>query len=342
MAYADVLKDIERCVALKKPNRLPVFAMTEEFDVRMAGMVYNEFNRDAKLMAKCTIDSIKKYDYDWAWLQIDDCIEFECLGVGVKGQGNILPATCDYLPGTFATLRGLKKPNPKKDGRMPVLLEAIKRVKDEFGDTVCVTGRVAAPFSSAALLYGLDETMMMMYDDPELLRETIKFFIDFQIEWGIEQAKAGADALWVGDCNASGHLISADQYREFALDGVKQCCKAYDEMHCWSFYHASEHSVPHIQAQIEGGISALSVGPGVDISVAKQAVRDKICLIGNIDPILYLFEKDADSVYEESKRIARIGCEGGGYIFNSGEMIPRDTPEPNILAMMRGAREIGC
>ena len=234
MAYKGVLEDIRACIALKKPSRLPVFALSEEFDARMTGVIYNEYNRNAKLMAKCQIESIKRFDYDWSWLQVDDCIEFEVLGVGVEGEGDILPATCDYLPATWETLRGLKMPNFQKDGRMPVLLEAIKRVKDELGDIVCVTGRVAAPFSSVTLLFGMTETLMLLYDEPALVHEAVKFFVDLQTRWGCAQIAAGADALWVGDCNASGHLISVDQYREFALDSVKEIVKAYDEAGGWA------------------------------------------------------------------------------------------------------------
>jgi uroporphyrinogen-III decarboxylase len=122
MAYAGVLEDIRKAVRLEKPGRLPVFACSEEFDVRMAGEVYSNYNSDASIMAKCQVEAIQKYDYDWAWLQVDDCIEFEVLGVGCKGGGNILPATCDYLPISETSLRGLRMPAPKKDGRMPVLL----------------------------------------------------------------------------------------------------------------------------------------------------------------------------------------------------------------------------
>ena len=180
MAYAGVMEDIRKAVRLEKPNRLPVFACSEEFDVRMAGECYETYSNDAKVMAKCQIEAIKKYDYDWAWLQVDDCIEFEVLGVGCKGGGNILPATCDYLPPTEETLKGLKMPDPEKDGRMPILLEAISRIKEELGDTVCVTGRVAAPFSSVTLLYGMTETSMLMYDNPALIHETNKFFVELQ------------------------------------------------------------------------------------------------------------------------------------------------------------------
>lgn len=340
MAYSGVLEDIKKSVSLQVPNRLPVFACSEEFDVHNAGVLYNDYNRDAKLMAKVQIESIKKYDYDWAWLQVDDCIEFEVLGVGVKGEGDILPATCDYLPATQSTLRGLKMPNPKTDGRMPVLLEAIKRIKDELGDTVCVTGRVAAPFSSTTLLYGMTESMLMLYDDPDLIKETIKFFTELQINFAMEQLKAGADALWVGDCNASGHLISVDQYKEFAAESAGQLATAIRENGGFSYYHASEHSIPHLVAQAEIGMSAVSVGPGLDLAVAKENAGSKVCLLGNVDPINFLLQSDAESVYNETKRVGANGIKGGGYLFNSGEMIPRDVPEENMKAMIRAAREI--
>jgi hypothetical protein len=116
--------------------------------------------------------AVREFDYDWAWLQIDDCIEFEVLGVGCVGEGNILRATHDYLPATRETLRSLKMPDFTHDGRMPVKLEALRRLKAEFGDTVCVAGSNAAPYSSAGLLYGLETPMLLMYEDPDLFADT--------------------------------------------------------------------------------------------------------------------------------------------------------------------------
>ena len=339
MAYKGVLEDIKKCVKLQKPDRIPVFACSEEFDVRVAGEIYNNYNRDSKIMANCQIEAIKKFDYDWAWLQVDDCIEFEVLGVGVKYEGNILPATSEYLSASYETLKNLKMPNPKRDGRMPVLLDAIKRIKDEFGDTVCVTGRTAAPFSSTTLLYGMTETLMLMFDEPELVRDTVKFFTELQSMWGCAQIEAGADAIWFGDCNASGHLISVDQYMEFAFDSVKDCVKEYDRAGGFSFYHASEHSPEHMKAQVATGISAISVGPGVDMSVAKQTVGDKCCIMGNVDPINTLLYGTPEQVSAESKRIMGLGKQNWGYLFNSGEMIPRDVPEENMIAMIQTAKK---
>ena len=36
-----------------------------------------------------------------------------------------------------------------------------------------------------------------------------------------------------------------------------------------------------------------------------------------------------------------IGKNGGGYLFDTGEMVPRGTPEENMRAMIKTVREHG-
>ena len=153
MAYPGVLEDIQKCVDLQEPNRIPAFALSEEFDGRLAGMVYEDYCQDADKIFECQKFVVEKYGYDWCWLQIDDCIEFEVLGIGCKGEGNILRATGDYLPVTQETVNNLRIPDFAVEGRFPAFLSAIKKCKDYFKDTACITGRTAAPFSSVTLFF---------------------------------------------------------------------------------------------------------------------------------------------------------------------------------------------
>ena len=101
------------------------------------------------------------------------------------------------------------------------------------------------------------------------------------------------------------------------------------------------HDIEHMKAQAATGISALSVGPGADLAAVMQSVGNKVCILGNVDPIKVLLQSDAEKVYEESKKIIEIGKQNGGYIFNSGEMVPRDVPEENIKAMVKAGRDFG-
>ena len=84
MAYKQVLDDVRSAVALKQPGRIPAFACSEEFDVKWYGKyTYDEVCQDGARMAEVWIAAIEEFDYDWAWLQIDDCYEFEPLGIHV-------------------------------------------------------------------------------------------------------------------------------------------------------------------------------------------------------------------------------------------------------------------
>lgn len=334
MAYEGVLKDIKKCIEFGIPERIPIFALSEEFDVRIAGMTYAEYCQDSEKIFACQKKAIEKFDYDWCWLQIDDCIEFEILGVGCKGEGNILRATCNYLPASSNALNRLEIPDFAGAGRGPVLLEAIKKCKDHFGDTVCVVGRTAAPLSSATLLYGINETLMMLVENQDLLNKTLEFFTELQIAFGVAQINAGADAIWFGDCCASSAFISPADYRVFALPYAKRVAEAYRKHGAWTFYHASEYNPKYLELMSELGVSVISAGENADIKVAKEKLQGKTCLMGNLDPIKVLMRGSAKEVAEETLRILESAATGGGYIFDTGEMVPRDTPEENMRAMI--------
>lgn len=338
MAYSGVLEDIRQAVAMKRPDRLPVFLCSEEMDVRVCNSRYDRYNSDAREMARVQIEAIQRFDYDWAWLQVDDCIEFEPLGIGVKGEGDILPATCEYLPATPESLDALRSHGYQVQGRMPVLLEAIKRVKEHFGDTVCVTGRVAAPFSAVTLAFGISETLMMLYDQPEFVQEALKFFEDYQRQFGLAQIQAGADALWFGDCNASGHLISPRDYKQHAMEPARRVSQAFRDAGAFVICHASEEKPEMVDLQSQVGFSILSIGPGLKLDQAREAAKGRVCLSGNVDPILCLERGTPEQVREAVRWTIENISIHGGHVMNSGEMVPRDTPEENVRAFIETAR----
>ncbi len=341
MAYHGVLDDVRRAIALERPGRIPVFACSEECDVRWHGRyTYEEVCQDGAKMAEVWIAAIEEFDYDWAWLQVDDCFEFEPLGVGTHGEGNILRATRDYLPATRETLHGLRMPDPHTDGRMREKLEAIRRVRARFGDTVLVEGSCAGPYSSVALLFGLQETMMLTVTDPALVHEACEFFVDLQGRYIAAQVEAGAHAIWLGDCNAFSGFFSLEQYRAFA---APWCAKLVEKAHeAGAIVHLmnSEVKTPYLLAEAELGVDIVNLGPGADVAEVRSAFTGKCCFSGNLDPIEVLLRGTPEQVAREAERIARIGSSEGGYLFCTGEMNPRDTPAENMKAMIAAVRRV--
>lgn len=343
MAYDGVIEDVRRAIELKVPERVPVFTSSEEFDVKWYGKyTYEQVCQSGEKMAEVWSAAIREFDYDWAWLQVDDCFEFEPLGVGCYGKDNILRATKDYLPATMETLKNLPIVEPTKDGRLPEKLKALRLLRKEFGNTVLIVGSCAAPYSSVGLMWGLEETMIKTITEPDLLAEACEYFVDLQARYIKAQYKAGAHAIWLGDCNAFSSMLSLEQYRRHALPSCKKLIeKVKKDMDIIIFIHNSEIAIPYLLAEVELGADIISAGPAADIAEVKKALAGKSCFSGNLDPIEVLMRGTPQQVATETERIMKTCKPGGGYIFCTGEMNPRDVPVENMKALVQTARRLG-
>ena len=339
MAYEDVLMDVQTCIDLGVPSRVPIFLLGEEFDVEQYDIDYRDYVRSPQDMVKCWVQATERFDYDWILLHPDDYIEFEPLGVKTQGAAKTPPAPVQHPPASAETLRGLKIPDAHSAGRMPCHLDGLRGLKEAMGEAVCLTGRVAAPFSSAALLYGVEHAIMLMMTDPQLFEATANFCADLMVYWADEQIRAGAHAIWVGDCVASSGFLSPTHYEEFALPGAKKVCDAVKDAGAWAIYHAGEASLPHLRLQAQTEPSILNVGEGIDLALVKAELGDGVCLSGNINPIRLFECEDLGEVEAETIRVIEAGKPGGGYIFNSGEGVPRSTRPAVVETLMGTAKE---
>ncbi len=334
----NILKQIETVCELEAPQRLPVFCLSQEFDAKYAGLTYSQYIRDAETIVEAQLRVIEHFGWDWAWLHLDDTLEFEALGVGVAAGENIVPATADYLDFDRETLRGLHVPDTRS-ARMPLLLDAITGLREAVGDEKCVTGRVAAPFSAVTLIFGMQDSFLMILDDPGLFSEALEFAEEQAVSWGLAQIEAGAHAIWLGDCNASTHLISTGDFEKWALEPCKRVTEEYQRAGGLVFLHNSEERIDGLRVQALTEPDVLSMGPGIDIAKAKAALGAEIPLMGNLDPLAMLTDASASEVARETDRQVRLMAEGG-MIFNSGECVPREAKRENLHAMVDTARKV--
>jgi uroporphyrinogen decarboxylase len=187
-------------------------------------------------------------------------------------------------------------------------------------------------------LFGLEEAMLLALQEPDLFARACDFFVELQARWIEAQVQAGAHAIWLGDCNAYSGMLSLAQYKKFAFPS---CKRLVDRAHaCGAIVHIhnSEVLVPYLLAEVELGVDIVNCGPAADIGEVCQALAGKCCVSGNLDPIEVLMKGTPDEVARETERIVRIGRSHGGYLFNTGEMNPRDVPVENMKAMIQSAR----
>ncbi len=184
--------------------------------------------------------------------------------------------------------------------------------------------------------------MVLGLTNTDLLFEACEFFVEYQSRYIKAQIEAGAHGVWMGDCNAFSGMLSLEQYKKFAFPSCKKLVEKAHEHGAIIHLHNSEISIPYLLAESELGVDIINCGPAADIAEVRKALTGKCCFTGNLDPIEVLMRGTPEQVAKEAERIVKIGYSDGGYMFNTGEMNPRDIPEENMRAMMQAAKRVGA
>ncbi len=342
MAYCGILDDLRKCIARVVPSRVPYFALGEDFDIRNAGFTHRQYRTDPAVMLAVARSAIAQFDYDWFLLHPDDLMEYErTTGIAVTDEETAPPAVRQYVPLTGCPERKWPLPDPLRDGRLPFHLQALRSIKKEFGERICLAGRIAAPFSSVALVFGIEPTLVLMLEDPERLRELMEYFARYNDVWAQAQVEAGADAIWLGDCVASSHFISAHQYAAFAAELADESSRRIQHRGGIVIYHGGERSIGHLEIMTSLSFDIINIGEGVSIGAVKKAIGGRKCFSGNLDPIKFLQQGSQAEVVQEVENIVQSGKPGGGYVFCTGEGIPHNTPAEHVRSMTEAVRTYG-
>ena len=72
---------------------------------------------------------------------------------------------------------------------------------------------------------------------------------------------------------------------------------------------------------------------------AKQALGDRVTLLGNLDQVNFMKTAISSAVAERAREIMLVGKPGGRYIFACSDFLEKNTPVENVKAMLQGALE---
>ncbi len=105
--------------------------------------------------------------------------------------------------------------------------------------------------------------------------------------------------------------------------------------------HICNDTTRLLDRMVEIGADILSLDVQVDLAEAKRIVAGRAGISGNV-ATWNLARLSPQEIYEESCRCIEKAAEGGRYTLGSSCEIPYETPEENIDAMVRAARDYGA
>ena len=166
------------------------------------------------------------------------------------------------------------------DGRLPMVLSAMRRMKAEVGETTALYGLICGPFTLASHLRGND-IFMDLYDDEDYVKELLAYCTECGKRMSSYYMEAGMDVIAVVDPLVS--QISVNHFSEFLHEPFAELFSHIREKGAFSSFFVCGDATRNIEAMCKTAPDSISIDENVNI-VAAKAVTDRynIAIGGNI------------------------------------------------------------
>lgn len=209
-------------------------------------------------------------------------IEAECLGCGLVWAEDTPPSVVSHpLEDEDEIHVPCKCTIPTKDsGRIPMVLDVMRRMKEAVGENTALYGLVCGPFTLAAHLRG-NNIFMDMYDDEDTVAEFLGYCSAVAARMAEYYVEAGMDVIAVVDPLIS--QISEDHFEQFMHEPFTGLFDHIRELGAFSSFFVCGDATRNIEAMCRTAPDSISIDENVDIFGAK-AITDRynITLGGNI------------------------------------------------------------
>ncbi len=334
------IERIKAAVHFETSDRVPVIAQVFGHAATLAGVALRDYVQDGDLLARCQIQALERYGYDAVFALMDVSVETEAVGSKLNYRANQYPDIKSYALSSRTGIASLSIPNPNEAARMPELLKAVKRLRQEVGDDVLVVGCVTGPMTLATQLLGMEKTLYLAIDEPEQFSDLMDFATKVVISFGIAQIEAGAHLPIVFDPSSSPVVIPPQFYREFVLPYLERLFSALKQTGAVAnWLHTAGPTESVLPFFPMAGVDIANFDYCVDPLDALQGVP-QTCLDGNIKSLSFI-EETPETIADESSRLLDRFTHRGGFILSSGCEIPPESKPENIAAMVLATRKKG-
>ena len=198
----------------------------------VAGVPIGKYCRSGRLMAERNTARGRSIVRMPVVAQSDNYYIAEGFGVEVQHYEDGTPTLKTPAVRELGDVARLRVPDPRRDGRMPVYLEAIGRLAEMTGGEVAVRAPGTGPFSLASHLLGTEQFLVefaLAGQGPGGLREQLETVAGTdhgrpdRLRHGLPGG--GVNLVQAGDFSASLDMISPVMYRKWAWPAERRFSK---------------------------------------------------------------------------------------------------------------------
>lgn len=330
------MKSLERVLAaihFDQIDRLPLCLQISGFAATSAGIVLQDYLTKSKVLASSQLAAAKRFQTDVLFSSLDYCVEAEALGTEITFSPNAYPHIKSPLLENWQEVKKLSVPDPYSAGRMPVLLETCQILLEQDGGEHFVVGQVSGPTTIASQIFGIENLIYLMVDEPEGFTRLLDFTAQVTQTFAEALFAVGAHGVMINEPSASPNIFPKEVFQAFIHPLLQamftKLKRNYSGVNWLQITGNATAILPSI-AELE--LDLVTIDSPVNLSQALQVLSHKtVC--GNLNPILFLKgrrDQMAEALDEDIKQGRKAG-----YILGTGCEIPLDADPQNLEDLIR-------
>jgi uroporphyrinogen decarboxylase len=273
------------------------------------------------------------------WMEYGMAAEPSALGAKIKFWQ-------DNTPSEYHTLYHIEDMDSfpdyevEADAFMGLTLHRIKMQRQRILDTGEILPLVTSrgPMCTAGFVRSTTEFMIDLIERPEWAHKLLDLCTRLIIDWLKAQAKAmgpTVEGIFILDDIVG--FVNEDHYLEFAHPCLKRICDAFPKD--WvKIYHNDAEITACLDHLPDAGFQVLNWGKQTDIAEVKARVGDRMCLMGNVNPLEVGVRGTPAEVRAATLDVLEKSG-GEGIILSVGGCTSPGMPRQNIRAMLDALNE---
>lgn len=300
--------------------------------LQSGGLVFHEVHKDSRKMAKAAATTFKLSGLPSASLPLDMCVEAEALGAEINFREDMEFEFPLVRKAAFKSVKELTTETTEvteilKRGRIKLVCEAIRLLKDDVGNEVAISGVIPGPYTLLLLIVEAGKMFLEMKKEPAAITEALDHLVSLLAQVGVDYRDAGADFITIHDMGGSPAFIGPARYEKFVLPAEKLLIEKLPKPRVLSI---CGNVTPSLSLLAQAGADAVSIDQTVDLAAARLALKDTL-LFGNLDPVQTLYRGDEAGVVESILGAQKAGVDA---VWPGCDLIVQ-TPIQNIQPMKK-------
>lgn len=299
------------------------------------GANFGEIHADPAKMAAAAATTYHSFGFESAVVPMDLCVEAEILGAQVDFRLDAprleFPRVVESLAASADEFKFDMPTDLPRRGRLPVIIEAIRRLKDSVGREIVIGAWVPGPLTLAMQLIDLKCLTADVVRAPDAVGCLLDPLTDLLVEVGRAYRAAGADFLTVHEMGGSPGFIGPPAFKTVVQPRLKRLIAALPAPRVLSVCGDTNRAITLLP---ECGAEALSLDQLNALARTREVLGQHVLLFGNLDPIGTLANGDETEVRRAVQRAIDAGVDA---VWPGCDLWPL-VPATNMQAMVDEAR----